>query len=320
MFKLMPAFKDYLWGGTKLKTEYGKESNLDIVAETWELSTHPDGLSIIDSGEYKGQTLLSYVEKNRKSVLGSKCSLENDIPILIKFIDAKDALSIQVHPDNEYALKNENDFGKTEMWYIIEAEPDAKLIYGFNKDISKEEFEKAIKENTLTEVVNEINVKKGDVLFIKPGTLHAIGKGIVIAEIQQRSNVTYRIYDFGRLGADGKPRELHIEKALDVTNLKKQENLTIDYKFTDCETSKKALLAECSYFHVELIKLNDKLTFETNGETFHSLLILDGTCNIVSEKNLGYSINGKKGDSIFIPANTGKYEIVGNADIILTTL
>lgn len=317
MLKLMPTFKDYLWGGTKLKTEYNKKSNLDIVAETWELSTHPDGLSVIDCGEYKDQTLLSYVKKNGKSVLGSKCTLENDIPILIKFIDAKDALSIQVHPNNEYALKNENDFGKTEMWYIIEAEPNAKLIYGFNKDISKEEFEKAIKENTLTEVVNEISVKKGDVLFIEPGTMHAIGKGIIIAEIQQRSNVTYRIYDFGRLGTDGKPRELHIEKALDVTNLKKQKNLTVDYEFTDFQNSKKAILADCPYFHVELIKLKDKLNLGTNEESFHSLLILDGKCNVITENSI---LSIEKGDSVFMPANTGKYQILGTADIILTTL
>lgn len=317
MFKLVPAFKDYLWGGTKLKDEYGKKSNLNIVAETWELSTHPDGLTVIGSGEYEGQTLLSYVEKNGKSVLGSKCSSEKDIPILIKFIDAKDALSIQVHPDNEYALKNENDFGKTEMWYIVEAEPNAKLIYGFNKDISKDEFEKAIKENSLTNLVKEINVKKGDVLFIKPGTMHAIGKGIVIAEIQQRSNVTYRIYDFGRLGADGKPRELHISKALDVTNLNKIDSTTVDYNFIDCEDAKKALLAECSYFHVELLKLNGSISLEANEESFNSLLVLNGSCEVVSEN---YKLYLEKGESAFIPANLGKYTINGNSEIILTTL
>ena len=317
MFKLKPAFKDYLWGGTKLKNEYGKNSDLNIVAETWELSTHPDGLTIIENGEYKGETLLSYIQKNGKNVLGSKCPLENDIPILIKFIDAKDNLSIQVHPDNDYALKNENDFGKTEMWYIVEAEENAKLIYGFNKDLTKEEFEKAIKENTLSEFINEINIKTGDTFFIEPGTMHAIGKGTLIAEIQQRSNVTYRIYDFGRLGADGKPRELHIKKALDVTNLKKSEKTTVEYSFEKNEDAQIANLAKCVYFNVNLLKLNGKINMNANEESFNSILVLNGDCEIFSENE---KLSLKKGDSAFIPANFGKYTISGNSHIILTTL
>ncbi len=315
MFKLKPAFKDYLWGGKKLKEEYGKNSDLDIVAETWELSTHPDGLTIIGSGEYEGKTLLEYIKEKGKNALGLKCSLENDIPILIKFIDAKDALSIQVHPDNEYALKNENDFGKTEMWYIVEAEENAKLIYGFNKDLTKEEFE--IKQNTLSEYINEIDIKAGDTFFIEPGTMHAIGKGTLIAEIQQRSNVTYRIYDFGRLGADGKPRELHIEKALDVTNLKKTEKTTVDYSFEKNDDANIANLANCIYFNVDLLKLNGNINLEANELSFNSILILNGECEIISEKEKLYL---KKGDSAFIPANFGKYTISGNSDIILTTL
>lgn len=317
MFKLIPAFKDYIWGGTKLKQEYGKNSNLDVVAETWELSTHPDGLTLIGSGEYEGQTLLSYIEKNGKKVLGYKCILEKDIPILIKFIDAKDALSIQVHPDNDYALKNENDFGKTEMWYIVEAEPDAKLIYGFNKEITKEEFEKAIKENTLTNFVNEVNVKAGDVFFLEPGTMHAIGKGIVIAEIQQRSNVTYRIYDFGRLGLDGKPRELHISKALDVTSLKTYEKANVNYKFENYENAEKALLVNCPYFNVELLKLNGNISLESTEQSFTNLLILNGCCEIICEDSCLFA---KKGESVFIPANSGKYTIKGTSNIIITTL
>lgn len=317
MFKLQPAFKDYLWGGTKLKEEYGKDSNLDIVAETWELSTHPDGLSIIASGEHKGETLLSYVEKNGKSILGTKCTLDKDIPILIKFIDAKDALSIQVHPDDEYALKNENDFGKTEMWYVVEADKDAKLIYGFNKDISKEEFEKAIKENTLSEFINEIDIKTGDTFFIEPGTMHAIGKGTLIAEIQQRSNVTYRIYDFGRLGVDGKPRELHIEKALDVTNLKKSEKTTVNYSFKKIEDCEVANLASCGYFNVDLLKLNGNINLEADEKSFNSILVLSGSCEIFNETN---KLSLNKGESVFVPANFGKYTISGNSNIILTTL
>lgn len=317
MFKLKPAFKDYLWGGTKLKEEYGKKSDLNIVAETWELSTHPDGLTIIDSGEYKGETLLSYVQKNGEKILGKKCSCQKDIPILIKFIDAKEALSIQVHPNNEYALKNENDFGKTEMWYVVEAEKDAKLIYGFNQDISKEDFEKAIKENTLSQYINEIDVQVGDTFFITPGTMHAIGKGILIAEIQQRSNVTYRIYDFGRIGLDGKPRELHIDKALDVTNLNKTIKTKVEYKFEKINDSEIATLVKCEYFDVKLLKLNNSIKLQSTDESFHSILVLDGECEIFNQ-NENLSLN--KGESAFIPANFGEYEIKGNGKIILTTL
>ena len=316
MFKLQPSFKDYLWGGTKLRTIYGKECSLDKVAESWELSTHKDGLTIIDSGEHKGETLLSYVEKYGKKVLGSKCTLDNDIPILIKFIDAKDALSIQVHPDNEYALKNENDFGKTEMWYVIDAEPGAKLIYGFKNDITKEQFKKAIEENTLEELVNEVDVQPGDVFFITPGTMHAIGKGIVIAEIQQRSNVTYRIYDFGRIGTDGKPRELHIDKALDVTNLTASKNTKKEYTLNKCDGYEKGNLSSCEYFNVDLLNITENATLNCNETSFNCITLLDGSCTITGKNTLDI----KKGESVFIPASYGEYKIIGNCKAILSTL
>ena len=316
MFKLQPDFKDYLWGGNKLKTTYGKNSDLNKLAESWELSTHKDGLTVIDSGEYKGETLLSYIEKHGKKVLGSKCSLDKDIPILIKFIDAKEPLSIQVHPDNEYALKNENDFGKTEMWYIIDAEPDAKLIYGFKEDITKEEFKKAIEENTLENLVNEVNVQAGDVFFITPGTMHAIGKGIVIAEIQQRSNVTYRIYDFGRIGADGKPRQLHIDKALDVTKLTSTKNPKEQYTLDKFDGYEKGVLSSCEYFNVSLLNIETKASLNCDETTFHCVTVLDGNCSILGENTLKV----KKGESVFIPANFGEYTITGKCKVILSTL
>ncbi len=316
MFKLQPSFKDYLWGGTKLRTVYGKDCSLDKVAESWELSTHKDGLTIIDSGEHKGETLLSYVEKYGKEVLGTKCPLDNDIPILIKFIDAKDALSIQVHPDNEYALKNENDFGKTEMWYVIDAEPNAKLIYGFKENITKEQFKNAIETNTLEELVNEVDVKAGDVFFITPGTMHAIGKGIVIAEIQQRSNVTYRIYDFGRVGADGKTRELHIDKALDVTKLESAKNAKTEYTLNKFDGYEKGNLATCEYFNVDLLNIETSATLKCDETTFNCITVLDGNCTIIGKN----SLEMKKGESIFIPASYGEYTINGNCKVVLSTL
>ena len=217
VLKLIPACKDYLWGGHRLVDEYNKEYDGDILAETWELSCHPDGPSRIANGRYAGRTLAEYIEAEGKGVLGTHCRRFRDFPILIKFIDAKQDLSVQVHPDNRYALKNEGQYGKTEMWYVVDAGEEATLYYGFKEEISKEEFAERIQNDTVLDVLNKVPVQKGDVLFIESGTIHAIGADILIAEIQQNSNVTYRVYDYGRVGKDGKKRDLHIEKALAVT-------------------------------------------------------------------------------------------------------
>ncbi len=218
ILKLKPSCKDYLWGGHRLVEEYNIDYDGQILAEAWELSCHPDGPSVITNGPDAGKTLQEYIDENGMEVLGTHCRRFREFPILVKFIDARDNLSIQVHPSNGYALKNEGQYGKTEMWYVLDAEPGAYLYYGFSREISREEFAERIRTNTLLEVLNKTEVHKGDVLFIESGTLHAIGKGILIAEIQQNSNVTYRVYDYGRVGKDGRRRDLHIEKAIAVTN------------------------------------------------------------------------------------------------------
>ena len=212
VLKLTTTCKDYLWGGSRLRTDFGIKSDLDPLAEAWVLSCHPDGASYLPDGT----KLAAYVAAH-PGCLGSDCDKFEQFPILTKFIDAKQNLSVQVHPSNEYALEKEHQYGKTEMWYVLDCLPGAHLYYGFDHEISKEEFAERIKNNTLTEVLNAVPVHKGDCFFIPSGTLHAICQGIVIAEVQQNSNVTYRVYDYGRVGADGKPRALHIEKALDVT-------------------------------------------------------------------------------------------------------
>ena len=311
LFKLKPACKDYLWGGHRLVEEYGVDYSGEILAEAWELSCHADGPSVIANGEYAGKTLREYLDEVGLEVLGTHCRRFREFPILTKFIDAKDNLSIQVHPSNAYALQNEGQYGKTEMWYVLDAEPNAFLYYGFKQEISKEEFAERIKENTLLEVLNAVPVKKGDVLFIESGTLHAIGKGILIAEIQQNSNVTYRIYDYGRVGADGKKRDLHIEKALDVTTripiVKSGENYPH--------------IADCDYFTVDKLNLDGRLTYRTQGtvdeKSFLSILILDGkgTISCKSEK-----IDYKKGDSFILLANSGDWQIDGECDALLTTI
>ncbi|NLK70279.1 MAG: class I mannose-6-phosphate isomerase [Clostridiales bacterium] len=315
--KLIPEFKDYIWGGTRLRDEYNKKCNYDKIAESWELACHKDGNSIIENGEYAGLTLAEYIEKVGKQVLGSACDKFNSFPILIKLIDAKDNLSVQVHPDNDYALRVEGEYGKTEMWYIVDCDEGASLLYGFKENITKDKFIEHIKNDTLLEVVNKVNVKKGDVFFIEAGTLHAIGKGILIAEIQQNSNTTYRIYDYGRVGNDGKPRELHIDKAVEVTDLCPARKY-LEIPIVKHDGYNIRLLSECEYFTTYNIKLKSKALLNADKNSFNSILVLDGegTLNGLAENR--NSIQFKKGDSIFIPAEFGEYEIIGNADIIYT--
>lgn len=314
--KLKAPLKDYIWGGTKLKTEFNKETDLQKVAESWELSCHKDGSSVIANGEYQGKTLPEYLELKGKEVLGKNCEKFDNFPILIKLIDAKDNLSVQVHPKNEYALRVEGEYGKTEMWYIVDCEEGARLLYGFKHDITKEEFAKRIEDNTLLEVTNSVEVKKGDVFFIEAGTLHAIGSGILIAEIQQNSNTTYRIYDYGRVGNDGKPRELHVQKAMDVTELVPP---TREPK-PQGETEKlsgysKTLLSSCDYFTVYALDIEEKAELEVSDESFNSILCLSGEVTLKSEHG---DLEIKKGESVFLEAGYGKYELLGKADVVLT--
>lgn len=329
ILKLKPSCKDYLWGGCRLAEEYGKEylqggmSPQDgrtssgkagegaVIAETWELSCHPNGPSYIVNGAYKGKTLKEYIEAEGKGVLGTHCAKFEEFPILVKFIDAKDNLSVQVHPDNQYALENEGQYGKTEMWYVMDAGKEAFLYYGFKEEISREEFARRIREDTLLEVLNAVKVQKGDALFIESGTLHAIGKDILIAEIQQNSNVTYRVYDYGRVGKDGKKRDLHIEKALAVT---KRVPIIRD---GSCYPH----IADCDYFTVDKLNLDGRVMERMRGtvsdESFVSVLMLDGDGTISNE---GEIMQYKKGDSLFLPAGSGPYIIEGRCDALITTI
>lgn len=311
---LKPAFKDYIWGGTRLRDDFKKECDFDKIAESWELSCHKDGASTIANGEYAGLTLSEYIEKCGKEVLGANCERFENFPVLIKLIDAKDNLSVQVHPDNEYAQRVEGEYGKTEMWYVVDADEGASLLYGFKKEISKEEFKSRIENNTLLEVTNSVPVKKGDVFFIRSGTLHAIGKGILIAEIQQNSNTTYRIYDYGRVGKDGKPRELHINKALDVTKL----SPAVPYPET--ETIQKdgfteKLLSKCEYFTVYNLHINSSAEMYVDESSFVSLLFLTGNAEITAGNE---KLSVKKGDSVFFPAKAGKITVSGETEVIKT--
>ena len=309
---LKPAVKDYLWGGTRLKTEYKYDTDKEIAAEAWVLSCHKDGSDTVENGSLAGKTLAEVIELWGDKAIGEKAAAFPYFPLLIKLIDAKDRLSVQVHPDDKYALEKEGEFGKTEMWYVVDCDEGAQLIYGFNREVSKEELERRIKDNTLPEICNYVPVHKGDVFFISAGTLHAIGAGILIAEVQQNSNTTYRVSDYGRLGADGKPRPLHIEKALEVTNRAKP---VIPYgnvgeiRQEDFGSVRK--LASCELFTAELWSLDGEAKLAL-GDSFISLLVLDGELNIAWD---GGSLSAKKGGSIFIPADF-EVKISGKAEIL----
>ena len=313
ILKLTPAIKDYIWGGTRLSKEFDMVSFTDRQAEAWVLSCHEAGHSIVENGEDKGRTLAEVIAEKGKACLGTNCEKFSFFPILIKLIDARDNLSVQVHPDDEYAMRVEGEYGKTEAWYIMDCDEGAEIIYGFKKDITKEEFRKSIEENTLLEYVNRVKVKKGDIFFIEAGTLHAICKGILLAEVQQNSNTTYRVYDYGRL-QDGKPRELHVEKALDVTSTK-----AIDASGKPMgETVKKdgyseTLLTSCELFTMKKLEIEEKATVVADSTSFVSLVCLDGN-GVVMHGDTCVTLY--KGESVFIPASYGEVEILGSLTVI----
>lgn len=296
--KLRPYIKEIVWGGNTLRN-YGKVFEGKNIAECWELSLHKEGSSIIDSGINKGKPLSEVLTKED---CGEKCNKFEFFPTLIKLIDADRELSVQVHPSDEYALKNYNSFGKTEMWYILEAKKGAGIYLGFNKDTTKEEVEQKIKDNTLVDLLNFIEVKPGDCYFVKSGTVHAIGGGITLFEVQQNSALTFRLYDWGKLGMDGKPRQLHVKESLDVLNFKKFEPTRFN----------RPLLGECDYFSTSEHLVSEKSEIMANMGSFISLTFVEGSGKI-------NSITYKKGDTFFIPV--GKIaKIEGSGKYLLTTI
>ena len=315
-YKLTPSYKNYIWGGTRLKTEYGKECNLDRLAESWELSCHKDGLSTIAAGEDFGKTLYEII-LNHKEYLGTKCT-HSELPILIKFIDAKYNLSVQVHPPDEYALKYENDNGKNEMWYILDAADDAKIVYGLNKDYTKEEFLECIKNKKIESTLNYMPEKKGDVFFIQAGTIHAIGKNILIAEIQQTSNVTYRLFDYDRLDNNGQKRPLHINKAIEVADIRpvKVPDYAKKYSYTK-NGYMSTNLVSCKYFNAEeftIFKCADQFV---DSSSFNAIVVLDGHMMFKSKSQ---SMSMNKGETFFVPAGYGDYKIDGIGKCLLVKI
>ena len=316
-FLLSPTGKDYLWGGSRLQTKFNKEIAMTPLAETWECSTHTDGPSFVASGMHQGKSL-SQLLSEHPEYLGMHSKNKGSLLILIRFIDAKNNLSVQVHTNDDYAKKNEHgQLGKMEMWYVLGAKPGSQLIYGFNHDMTKECLRNNLLNGTIEKHLQKIKVKKDDVFFIKAGMVHAIGAGILIAEIQENSNLTYRLYDYNRKGMDGNPRPLHINKALDVANLKQsfkpqQPLKLLHYK----KGGMSEKLCHCKYFQVERYILNTESVrelakFPTSENSFQVFLCLDG-CGILFMED-GDHLKIFKGDCFFIPANSIPLKFHGKA-------
>ncbi len=319
-FLLGPAGKDYLWGGKRLQEEYGKNLNLTPLAETWECSTHPDGSSMIKSGEFSGMSLDALL-KLHPEYLGTHGRNQCELPILVKYIDAREKLSIQVHPSDEYAMKYENgSLGKTEMWYVVDAGENAELIYGFYQDTDKETIRKSLEKGTIEKYLQKIKVKKDDIFYIEAGTIHAIGADILLVEVQENSNLTYRLYDYERVDKNGKKRELHIEKALENINYKgsdtpRQPMRVLRYE-RGCASE---LLCRCKYFQVYRELLNNlaiepKVELQTDFTSFQVLLCLEGNISLVECD--GQTLDFSKGDCVFVPAQSVPLQLKGKAQLL----
>lgn len=313
ILKLKPIGKDYLWGGTKLKENYGKNFDMNPLAETWEFSTHPDGLTLVENGNFKGKTLLE-VFKSNPELFGDKFKDKKDLPILVKFIDAKNKLSVQVHPNDDYALKFENQNGKSEMWYVLEAEENARLVYGFEHNVTPDILKKSLADGSVEKHLHFEPVKKGDVFFIPAGTVHGIGEGIVVAEIQENSNVTYRVFDYNRVDKNGKKRELHVDKALKVLNMNAFSGKTCQSKLIKySQNIAYEHLCNCNYFDVHKYTIKGKLNLNVKYDEFSIILCVNGKGGIISgEDNL--EIN--KGDCFFVSTGFEEVMIYGDIEIL----
>lgn len=316
--KLQPVVKDYLWGGNRLKTDFSIESESKIIAEAWTLSCNRAGESVILNGPLAGKTLSEALFSNADHALGQNNLISTYFPLLIKLIDAKEPLSVQVHPEDGYALAVEGEFGKTEMWYVLAAEPEAFLYYGFNRPVSREEVSRRVQDGSLTEVLNRVSVKAGDVFFIEAGVIHAIGAGILIAEVQQNSNTTYRVFDYERKDASGRTRELHVEKALDVLKydfVPGEVPLPTYYPVTGGE---RADLAGCRYFQVSSLQVNGTMNLPGDGRSFLSLLVLSGSLELSYKSVSRETVAIGKGESVFVPANCEELRLTGEGEALLS--
>ena len=318
-FLLRPAVKDYLWGGRRLSDEYGKDIPQTPLAETWECSTHPDGISTVASGPYAGR-LLSEVLADHPEYLGTHPKTRGELPIIVKLIDAREDLSVQVHPDDDYAREHERgQRGKTEMWYVLDAAKDAYLYYGLLHDTSRQTLRRSITSGTITKYLQRVKIKQDDVFYLEPGTIHALGAGALVAEVQESSNLTYRLYDYGRVDKAGNRRPLHIEKALAVAELKGQAAPTqpmrvLQYR-RGCASE---LLCRCRYFEVHRLLINTErcrqlIEYRADSASFRVLLCTSGCGSVFFADE---ALRFFKGDCLFVPADSVLMRLHGKAQFL----
>ena len=313
-FKFNPIMKDRLWGGDKLQKLFNKPSETDTTGESWELSAVKGDVSVVCNGVLTGKSLQELINEYGADLMG-KSVIErfgSEFPILIKFIDAKQDLSIQLHPHDDLAKQRHNSFGKTEMWYIMDADPGAKLIVGFNRDVEKEEYVESLENNSLLDLLNYEEVKEGDTFFINTGKIHAIGAGVMLAEIQQTSDITYRVFDFNRKDKHGNLRELHTELALDAIDYKKKGDFKVDYPKAGNEVNK---MVESPYFKTDYLHLTEDFTQDVSGrDSFTIFMCVKGSATI---KNDWGQVDVEKGETVLLPASTSTISIATSGASLL---
>lgn len=305
--KFIPDYKDRVWGGSKLQTVLHKEIPNDHTGESWEIACHSHGQSVVENGEYKGLTLYELLSAHGESVIGKPFGPEDKFPLLIKFIDAKSKLSVQVHPDDAYAKVYENgELGKSEAWYILQADPGSKLIAGLKDGVTKEQFNKAVQNNTLEDILHEIEVSKGDVLNIPAGLIHAIGEGILLAEVQQNSDTTYRVYDWGRVGLDGNPRELHVKQSLEVIDFEqKHSKELVEPDIEQGEHYTLKTFVRSPYFILQELVVNGDYDAAQNHD-FEILMCVEGEGSITAGE---FTVPVNEGDTLLIPHSVESYRV-----------
>lgn len=303
--KFQPILKDKIWGGEKLHRYLNKNSNSKQLGESWEISAVPGDISIVSNGEFKGKSLQELLEMHKSDLLGSKNykRFGNNFPLLIKFIDAKEDLSIQLHPNDELAKKRHNSLGKTEMWYVMQADKDSNLIVGFNQEMNKETYLQHLESKTLTSILNFDRVKEGDSYFIEAGRLHAIGAGVLLAEIQQTSDVTYRVYDWDRVDDKGNERDLHNDIAIDAFDFNMKDNFRVDYKKRKNVSNE---MVSCPFFTTNFIELDSKIEKQNLVDSFIIYLCVDGEVEIITEVSNEIIV---KGETLLLPAAIKNYNL-----------
>jgi len=311
--KLRPFAKETLWGGDKLEKHYHKDFGIATLGETWELSTHPQGLCTIANGEYQGKSLLEVLNQHPE-ICNYRQNAQGELPILVKLIDSKKPLSIQVHPDDQYARTFENDNGKTEMWYVLAADEGAQLIFGFEHNMTKEKVRDAIENGCLEKYLHYENVHAGDSFLIQAGTVHAIGSGIVLAEVQQSSNVTYRLYDYNRVDKNGKKRELHVAKALDVLKLDAFDAKNGQKKVARAKSNlAQEEVCACQYFQVDKYTIKDDVQINCDNSDFVVILCINGSGKAVANDSNCEFIQG---DCLLIPKKYRSFKVIGDCQLL----